>query len=237
MLTSGPLRRMPLTVLVRERCQAGETARIILNEDGRVGEVCILRGQVLHAQYGDLTGPAAFYDMSGWQKGTFSVEPELSLEAQTIDMPWAQLLIECAKRAFTAGFDDAALDPQLEAEENPDSQEEAEELPDQDMELESFAQISGVTEAFEVAPDGTILRAEPAHELEESQGAAAALIGGAGEQLAEILALGSFEQGTVTIGSRRFVVFKHDDRYWGLALGNQASAALVSSTVRRILSS
>ncbi len=233
MATSGSLGSTPLTVLVRERCMGKETARIILNENESIGEVCIVDGQVIHAQHDNVSGPEAFYDMTDWRCGTFTIEPDSLAETRTIELPWTQLLIEGAKRAYASGFDAAAY-PEPDEPEILDS-EFQEELPDHEIDLDSLLEIRGVIGAIAVAPDGVPVRAELGKGNVESASALVALVGGAGDQIAEILSLGAFEQAFLSFGAQRMIVLKDNDLYLGLGMNDQASAALVSRNARQIL--
>jgi hypothetical protein len=97
------------------------------------------------------------------------------------------------------------------------------------MELKSLLDIPGVVGLVEVASDGTLLRAELPDGDGKSEAALAVLMGGAADQLGNLLNLGAFDHGVGNIGSQRMVILKLGEAYVGLVLGEQSSAALVSN--------
>ncbi|MGE5139736.1 MAG: DUF4388 domain-containing protein, partial [Rudaea sp.] len=229
MSPEGSLRETPLPALVRENCRERQTVRIALKSGEKAGEVFIREGQVVHAACGELSGEAALYDMMALQDGTFQLDTDSPSPAQTITLPWAQLLIESARRSYLAAA------PVVEADQDLEPQLEIEEPPDVSELFQSLIDIPGVIGAVETAADGAILNAELPEGAGEREAAVAVLIGGAADQIGEMMNLGRFERGVGSVGVRRVLVLKHGEGYVGLLLSDQASAASVSSAAGGIL--
>ncbi len=231
MSPEGSLRETPLPALVRENCRGRQTVRIGVENAGRSGDVFIREGQLVHAACGEVSGEDALYDMMAWQEGTFALEYDAPAPLQTITLPWAQLLIESARRSYQAE------PPAVEADQGLARALEVEEARQVSGLFESLLDIPGVVGAVETAPDGAVLNAELPEGEGEKEAGVAVLIGGAADQIGEMMNLGPFERGVGSVGARRILVLKHEEGYVGLLLSEQASAASVSSAASDILRS
>jgi DNA-binding response OmpR family regulator len=96
----GTLRDLHVIDIVQLKCLGLSTALVRLETpDGRSGEIYFRRGEITHATTGNQAGVAAFDEMVSWPGGRMR-ETELPAEApQTIDQPWAVLLLRAVRKA------------------------------------------------------------------------------------------------------------------------------------------
>lgn len=100
--------------------------------------------------------------------------------------------------------------------------------------VEALKQIDSVVGVVVTARDGVVL-ADALEGDPQKEGAVAVFVGNAASQVAEPLALGSFNWGTVTMGKDVMLVVEQLDYYVGLLLDERASPALVVANAERIL--
>ena len=95
----GTLRDLHVVDIVELKCLAGSTALVRLETpEGRVGDIHFRHGQICHATTGRLTGISALEEIVRWPGGKVS-EAELPGDSpQTIDTPWAVLLLQVVRK-------------------------------------------------------------------------------------------------------------------------------------------
>ena len=76
----------------------GSSGTLVVRNGDETGKVYLVDGNVFHAEYGNLTGEAAFYQLALWKKGQFSYQVgEVSVE-RTIHAAGQSLLMEATRR-------------------------------------------------------------------------------------------------------------------------------------------
>jgi CheY-like chemotaxis protein len=97
---AGELSTIPFPDLVSIIELARRSGRLSLVTPTRIGTVYFQRGQVIHAAFGNLSGPNAFHWMVAEEEGQFEFSPGLSLEEEshrTIFDTAAGLILESAR--------------------------------------------------------------------------------------------------------------------------------------------
>ncbi len=93
----GEIEGLGLVDLVQFACLAGDDRKLsVLSENNR-GVLYFADNEIIHAEFGELTGEEAFYRIMSWPSGTFSML-FASTNARTIDSSWNFLLLEAARR-------------------------------------------------------------------------------------------------------------------------------------------
>ena len=93
MAVTGNLKDISLTNLVQMNAQSGLTGRLSVQHAGDQAHIYFSEGEIVHAELGAISGKDAFYQMLGWEDGTFDLETDLAAPAQTITMRWSDLLL------------------------------------------------------------------------------------------------------------------------------------------------
>ena len=62
------------------------------------GTIWFERGEIVHAECGELTGEEAVYHLLQWQNGQFSLDRDARAPLRTIDIPWQNVLLEGCRR-------------------------------------------------------------------------------------------------------------------------------------------
>lgn len=93
----GEIEGLGLVDLVQFACLAGDDRKLsVLSEDNR-GVLYFSDNEIIHAEFGELSGEEAFYRIMSWPSGTFSML-FASTNVRTIDSSWNFLLLEAARR-------------------------------------------------------------------------------------------------------------------------------------------
>ena len=93
----GEIEGLGLVDLVQFACLAGDDRKLsVLSEDNR-GVLYFSDNEIIHSEFGELTGEEAFYRIMSWPSGTFSML-FASTNIRTIDSSWNFLLLEAARR-------------------------------------------------------------------------------------------------------------------------------------------
>lgn len=224
----GNLTDMSVADLIQHACQEGKRARLSLEGEGRQGEIYFHSGQVTHAACGDLTGEPAVFALLEWDTGRFRFDPEIEASQRTIERSYTGLLLEGARlqdERRPAGEGAGLLDVG-----RPRSGMEGE----MSAVVETLGKLEGVGGVVLVAADGVVL----AHQIQgdpEKEGAVAAFVGAAAEQVGEAMSLGEFKRAVAALGGGNILVFKHSGYYAGLVLAENASAAMVAAKAETAL--
>ncbi|MFV8749572.1 TonB family protein [Nannocystaceae bacterium ST9] len=89
---------LPLADLIQSTANARRTARIVAESPEGDGQIYLIKGQVVHAVYGDLIGSEAVYAMVAAPELEYQVEPGVTTPTRTVDAPWQELLLDAARR-------------------------------------------------------------------------------------------------------------------------------------------
>lgn len=207
----GNLQEMSLANLIQVNCQEMRSAQLMLTRADQIGEIYFSDGQVVHATLGALRGEDAVYALLAWDDGTFVLDRDVPTPEKTIAATWNALLLEGMKRVAESP---AALT------------EEADMKPDALAQLRALNGVAGVVIA---ASDGIVLGADIPGSDGENEAAAAVFTGSSAEQLGQVLQLGTFGHGLVTLKNKRLLILPQPDRYVGLVLGENASPTIVAN--------
>ncbi len=214
----GNLDEMSLANLIQVNCQEMRSARLLLTHKGQKGEVYFSDGQVVHANVGELAGADAIFELLRWDTGLFTLETDVRAPDKSVDTPWSELLLEGMKRLA----DWQTVEQKSEGGAAPGV-------------LEKLRTLNGVAGAVIAACDGVVLAADVPGSDGERESAIAVFVGLAAHQISDTLTLGPLSQCVVTLKNKRVLVLEQTDRYIGLWLEENASAAIVGSAAAEVL--
>jgi predicted regulator of Ras-like GTPase activity (Roadblock/LC7/MglB family) len=224
----GNLTDMGVADLIQHACQDGKRARLWLEREGRQAEIYFQSGQVTHAACGELTGEPALFALLEWDFGQFRLEPGLEASERTIDRGYTGLLLEGARLQDERWSGEAGAGASMGGPARSGMEDEMSAV------VEALGKVEGVDGVVLVAPDGVVL----AHQIQgdpEKEGAVAAFVGAAAEQVGEAMSLGEFKRAVAALGGGNLLVFKHSGYYAGLVLAETASAAMVATKAEAAL--
>ena len=95
----GKLQDMAVADLIQLACQDKKTARALLKNGSERGELYFKNGNVVHAEFGELSGEQAVYRLIDWDQGNFDLVAEVEPPAISITRSWTSLLLEAARLA------------------------------------------------------------------------------------------------------------------------------------------
>lgn len=226
----GSLRELSLANLIQVNCQEMRSARLALANRSEKGEVYFSDGQVVHAVDDTRSGVEALFHMLLWEDGTFTLDTDVHSPETSIHTQWSDLLLEGMKRLS-----------EWQAEESSSTEiqdlglarrEEGAMVPGTLTQLKT---IDGVTGVVIAACDGVVLASDVPEGDGEREAAVAVFVGAAANQVGEAMQFEAFNQGIVTLKSKRVLVISQPDRYIGLWLGENASPAIVGNAATQIL--
>jgi predicted regulator of Ras-like GTPase activity (Roadblock/LC7/MglB family) len=213
----GSLREMSLANLIQVNCQEMRSARLTLRSRGQEGEIFLSDGQVVHAALGDLVGEDAIYVMISWDEGSFVLDLDMVPPGKSIKTSWEDLILQ----------------GMMQVPERQTAEKQTKEHSSPDM-LTQLKAIDGVNGAVISASDGIVLGANVPDSDGENEAAVAVFIGSAADQLGQALHLDAFVHGVVSLKGKRILILEQPDRYVGLVLAENASAAIVASAATHI---
>ncbi len=214
----GNLKEMSLANLIQVNCQEMRSARLTLTRQGQKGEVFLSDGQVIHATLGAHAGEQAVCEMLMWEDGSFVLDLDILAPEKSIEIGWQELLL----KGMMQLPERQPAGSKVEESMNPDA-------------LEQLKTIDGVSGAVISASDGVVLAANVPESDGENEAAVAVFIGSAANQLGQTLKFDAFSHGLVALKNKRILVLEQPDRYVGLVLGENASAAIVASAATQLL--
>jgi len=94
----GRLKDMSLTDIIQVLHLSRRNAAVNIGSNEGAGRVFVENGGVIHAQFRELSGEAAFYHMLSWKDGEFEVEMDVKPEKRTISASAEALLLEGMRR-------------------------------------------------------------------------------------------------------------------------------------------
>lgn len=101
-VTRGELTDLAMPELAQMLVLGLKTAHVRLTRGRRSGQIWFVAGAARHAVCGALKGEAAFYELVGWSRGSFTIEHEAECRDRTIENDTMFLLMESARRADEA---------------------------------------------------------------------------------------------------------------------------------------
>ncbi len=93
----GDVEGLTLVDLVQLACLEGFDRKLSVQCEEHSGIIYFADSEIVHAEYGEITGELAFYRIMGWPSGTFSMTFD-STDARSIDSSWNFLLMEAVRR-------------------------------------------------------------------------------------------------------------------------------------------
>ncbi|MCI5145018.1 MAG: response regulator [Candidatus Electrothrix sp. AR3] len=93
----GEIEGLGLVDLVQFACLAGDDRKLSVLSEDNLGVLYFSDNEIVHAEFGELTGEEAFYRIMSWPSGTFSMLFAMT-ELRSIDSSWNFLLLEAARR-------------------------------------------------------------------------------------------------------------------------------------------
>ena len=112
----GEIEGLGLVDLVQFACLAGDDRKLSVLSEDNLGVLYFSDNEIVHAEFGELTGEEAFYRIMSWPSGTFSML-FAKTELRSIDSSWNLLLLEAARRidelSRSDGDDEPVVDPRL----------------------------------------------------------------------------------------------------------------------------
>jgi hypothetical protein len=91
----GTLQDLGLSSLIQLQCNEQKTVQLQLNRHSQQGKMIFAEGELIHAEFGNLVGEPAVYELLTWTDGEFHVTdftPPLPM--RTVQTPWSALVLE-----------------------------------------------------------------------------------------------------------------------------------------------
>lgn len=85
--------------LIQMECSIMATRAVRIERGEISGRIYFARGQVVHAEVGELTGEAALFEMMRWPGGHVVIADGVHPAAETIDRHWQSLLLAASPSA------------------------------------------------------------------------------------------------------------------------------------------
>lgn len=98
MTLQGSLEHIQLPDVVQLVSTTGKSGRFRIRRDQLEGLIYLDKGQIVHAEVGDLVGEDAIYEMAIWNRGEFVFEPNVEPPRITIEKSNTNLFMEAARR-------------------------------------------------------------------------------------------------------------------------------------------
>jgi hypothetical protein len=90
----GNLNQFSAAEILQMSCLSQRSGRFIFKSGRGNSEIYLQHGSVRHAVFGSLEGEAAVAEVFRWRQGRFYFEEGVISQVQTVDRPWAHLLID-----------------------------------------------------------------------------------------------------------------------------------------------
>jgi hypothetical protein len=90
----GNLNQFSAAEILQMSCLAQRSGRFTFKSGRGTSEIYLHYGSIRHAVYGDLFGEAAVAEIFRWRQGRFYFEEGILSQHETVDRPWAHLLID-----------------------------------------------------------------------------------------------------------------------------------------------
>ncbi|CAK8714539.1 MAG: two-component system, chemotaxis family, response regulator CheB [Candidatus Electronema aureum] len=93
----GEIEGLGLVDIVQFACLSGDDRKLSVLSEDNLGVLYFSDNEIIHAEFGELTGEEAFYRIMTWPSGTFSML-FAKTNQRSIDASWNFLLLEAARR-------------------------------------------------------------------------------------------------------------------------------------------
>lgn len=90
----GNLNQFSAAEILQMSCLGQRSGRFTFKSGRGNSEIYLAHGSVRHAVYGELEGEPAVAEVFRWRQGRFYFEEGIISQVQTVDRPWAHLLID-----------------------------------------------------------------------------------------------------------------------------------------------
>lgn len=90
----GNLNQFSAAEILQMSCLSQRTGRFTFKSRRGNSEIYLQHGSLRHAVYDSLEGESAIAEIFRWRQGRFYFEEGIISQAQTVDRPWAHLLID-----------------------------------------------------------------------------------------------------------------------------------------------
>jgi hypothetical protein len=90
----GNLNQFSAAEILQMSCLSQRSGRFTFKSSRGNSEIYLQQGSVRHAVYGSLTGESAVAEIFRWRQGRFYFEEGIISQEQTVNRPWAHLLID-----------------------------------------------------------------------------------------------------------------------------------------------
>lgn len=90
----GNLNQFSAPEILQMSCLSQRSGRFTFKSGRGNSEIYLQQGAVRHASFGELEGEAAVAEIFRWRQGRFYFEEGIISHTQTVDRPWAHLLID-----------------------------------------------------------------------------------------------------------------------------------------------
>lgn len=90
----GNLSQFTAAEILQMSCLSQRSGRFTFRSSRGASEIYLQHGAVRHAVFGSLEGEAAVAELFRWRQGRFYFEEGIISQVQTVDRPWAHLLID-----------------------------------------------------------------------------------------------------------------------------------------------
>ena len=90
----GNLNQFSAAEILQMSCLGQRTGRFTFKSGRGNSEIYLAHGNVRHAAFGSLEGEAAVAEIFRWRQGRFYFEEGIISQVQSVDRPWAHLLID-----------------------------------------------------------------------------------------------------------------------------------------------
>lgn len=101
---AGTLKNIQLNDLIQMCCLSASSLCMRVNKDDRLGTIFIVDGEIIHAACEGLVGEEAFYQILGWQTGSFESIEVATSPQRTIHQNYHFLIMEAARRVDEASL-------------------------------------------------------------------------------------------------------------------------------------
>ena len=98
MTFQGSLTELHLPDIIQLVSVSAKTGVFRLTGGSHKGEIYLKKGQIIHAELGDLEGEEAVYSLAIWREGEFHFDTGVAAPRQTIQKSNTSLLMEAARR-------------------------------------------------------------------------------------------------------------------------------------------
>ena len=90
----GNLNQFSAAEILQMSCLSQRSGRFTFKSGRGNSEIYLQHGSVRHAVFGPLEGESAVAEIFRWRQGRFYFEEGIISQVQTVDRPWAHLLID-----------------------------------------------------------------------------------------------------------------------------------------------